>query len=55
MRVTVREYWSNPGLRLAIEMAARRQRAQALARLFTNLVNRVKAGHAAGTHLARQG
>ena len=55
MRITVREYWSNPQLRLEIELAARRQRAQALGRLFGNLVNRVKAGHAAGAHLARQG
>ena len=55
MRITAQEYRFNPQLRLALELAARRERAQMLGRLFGNLVNRVKAGYAPGTHFARQG
>jgi len=55
MRITMDDYRSNPQMRLALEIAARRARAQALGRLFANLLARTKAGHAAGTHLARQG
>ena len=55
MRITAQEYRFNPQLRLALELAARRERARMLGRLFGNLVHRMKAGHAAGAHLARQG
>jgi hypothetical protein len=55
MRITVEEYRRNPQVRLAFELAARRERAQALGRLFVNILSRTKAGHAPGTHLARQG
>lgn len=53
--ITVREYHANPHLRLALELAARRERAQALGRLFANVLSHMKAGHAPRTHLARQG
>ena len=54
--ITVREYHANPQLRLALELAARRERARTLGRLFAQLVSGTKeASHAAGTHLARQG
>ena len=55
MRITLKEYQSNPQLRLALELAARRERARALGQLFANIVSRSKDGHAAGTHFARQG
>ena len=55
MKITVQDYQSNPQLRLTLELAARRERAQALGRLFANVFSRVKAGHAPGSHLARQG
>ena len=55
MRITLQEYRNDPRLRLALELAARRERARTLGRLFSNLLSRAKAGHAAGTHFARQG
>jgi hypothetical protein len=51
----MQDYRGNPQLRLALEIAARRERSRALGRLFTNVLSRMKAGHATGTHLARQG
>ena len=55
MRITLDEYRNNPQLRLALELAARRERARALGRLFANILSRSKEGHAAGSHFARQG
>ena len=55
MRITIDAYRNNPQLRLALEVAARRARAQGLGRLFANILSRTKVDHAAGTHLARQG
>jgi hypothetical protein len=55
MRITAQEYRNDPRLRLSMEIAARRERAQALGRLFSNLLSRTKANHAPGTHLTRQG
>ncbi len=55
MRITMDTYQSNPQIRLALELAARRARARALGRLFANVLARSKAGHAPGPHLARQG
>ena len=55
MRITVQEYRNDPRLRLAMEIAARRERAQTLGRLFASLLSRTKANHASDTHLARQG
>ena len=55
MRITLDEYRNNPQLRLALELAARRERARALGRLFANILSRSKDGHAAGSHFARQG
>jgi len=55
MRITMRDYRDNPQLRLALELAARRERARLLGRLFARLLSHTKASHAAGTHLARQG
>jgi hypothetical protein len=55
MRITMQDYRNNPQLRLTLELAARRERARALGRLFANILPRTKAGHAPGSHLARQG
>jgi len=55
MRITLEEYRNNPQLRLALEIAARRERTQALGRIFAGLLSRAKAGHAPGAHFARQG
>jgi hypothetical protein len=55
MRITLHEYRNNPQLRLNLELAARRERAKVLGRLFANILSRSKDGHAAGTHFARQG
>jgi len=55
MRITLENYRSNPQLRLTLELAARRERARALGRLFASILSRSKADHAAGTHFARQG
>jgi hypothetical protein len=55
MRITIDDYRSNPQLRLALELAARRARAQALGRLFSNLLSRLKVNHASSPNLARQG
>jgi hypothetical protein len=49
----MQEYRNDPRLRLALELAARRERALAFGRLFANLISRTKAGHVAGAHLAR--
>ena len=53
MRVTVQDYRNNAQLRLALEIAARRERAKALGQLFANVLSRSKAGHAARAHFAR--
>jgi len=55
MRITMESYRNNPHLRLALELAARRERARALGRLFANILSRSKDGHAPRTHLAGQG
>ena len=55
MRNTVQDYRDNPQLRLTLELAARRARAQALGRLFARILSHTKGSHAAGPHLARQG
>lgn len=55
MRITAQQYRNDPRLRLAMEIAARRERARVLGRLFANLVSHTKASHAPGTHLAREG
>jgi hypothetical protein len=55
MRITLHEYRNNPQLRLTLELAARRERAKALGRLFANILSRSKDGHASSSHLASQG
>jgi hypothetical protein len=59
MRITIDQYRNNPQMRLALELAARRARAQRLRRHFANHISRTysrtKARHAASTHLAHQG
>ena len=55
MRITLKEYQSNPQLRLALELEARRERTKALGQLFANVYSHMKAGHAPRTHLAVKG
>jgi len=55
MRITLQEYRSNPQVRLALELAARRERSRALGRLFASVFSHMKAGHAHRSHLAGQG
>ena len=58
MNLTLIDYHRNPGLRLALERAARRHRARQLGRLIGNALAYAftkEYRHAAGPHLASQG